>query len=313
MSKAEKIKFSVVINTYERVNLLKRAIESVLAQTHEAFEILVIDDGSKIKCDDVIESYAKDNLFYFHKPNSGLPDSRNYGVKRCKGDYVAFLDDDDVFLPEKLSKVAEYLETSKVDVVSHDALIGEDYEPTKEYPKFYKMKNERNSIWSGPYPEDNFANSFDKFKTIFCGVVLPSASVFKISTFRDLSGYSTKVKNGEDIEFVLRHHFAKSSFAFIPTPLSFYTMAANSMSRSGRKTLINSLPLYHRIDEFDLSKQERATLNATWAHALFSIGYSYLQERNYSKAIDYNFQTLKKGHPKLFFKGMLSLIKRIVT
>ena len=96
---------SIVIPTYNRVNFLKRAIETVLNQTYENLEILIIDDSSSVDNKKNIDNFNDNRIMYFkNKTRRGAPYSRNVGIKNAKGKFIAFLDDDDEWEPNKLEK-----------------------------------------------------------------------------------------------------------------------------------------------------------------------------------------------------------------
>jgi len=96
---------TVVIPTYRRPALVCRAIESVRRQTHRNLEILVIDDASADNTEDVVRSITDARIRYIHHPkNKGVSAVRNTGIRAAGGDYVAFLDDDDEWRPDKLEK-----------------------------------------------------------------------------------------------------------------------------------------------------------------------------------------------------------------
>lgn len=95
---------SVIIPTYNRALMVKDAIQSVLDQTYTDYEIIVVDDGSTDDTSRVINglrSYSR-KVHYIHQGNKGRSAARNIGVRAARGDYIAFLDSDDMFLPEKL-------------------------------------------------------------------------------------------------------------------------------------------------------------------------------------------------------------------
>jgi glycosyltransferase involved in cell wall biosynthesis len=96
---------SIIIPTYNRTNLLKRAIQSVLNQTYQYFEIIVVDDGSQEDVQQVLEYFRDDRIKYTrHEENRGLSAARNTGIRLSKGEYVSFLDSDDELLPDKLER-----------------------------------------------------------------------------------------------------------------------------------------------------------------------------------------------------------------
>lgn len=96
---------SVVIPTYNRARLLSRAIESVLKQTYSNFELIVVDDCSNDCTESVVKGFHDDRIRYIkHEKNQGAAIARNNGVIAAKGEYVAFQDSDDEWLPTKLEK-----------------------------------------------------------------------------------------------------------------------------------------------------------------------------------------------------------------
>lgn len=105
---------SVVLRTYKRPNMVGRAIESVLKQTYENFELLVIDDHSPDETPEIVREYEAqdDRLRYIrNEENKGHVITLNIACREATGEYIAFLDDDDVWLPEKLSTQVERLES----------------------------------------------------------------------------------------------------------------------------------------------------------------------------------------------------------
>src|ERR1700753_2801325 len=97
--------FSVVIPVFNRAEPLRRAIESVRAQTFQDFEIVVVDDGSTEKPRAGVESFADDRIQYWHQPNAGGGAARTRGTDEARGELIAFLDSDDVFLPHHLASM----------------------------------------------------------------------------------------------------------------------------------------------------------------------------------------------------------------
>lgn len=96
---------SVIIPTYNHAETLPRAIDSVLAQTFEAFELLIVDDGSTDGTADVAAAYEDDRIRYVsHETNRGASVARNTGIDRARGEFMAFLDSDDAWLPTKLER-----------------------------------------------------------------------------------------------------------------------------------------------------------------------------------------------------------------
>ncbi|GIV76554.1 MAG: hypothetical protein KatS3mg050_0948 [Litorilinea sp.] len=105
--------FTVIIPTHNRAHLLPRAIRSVLAQTFTDFELIVVDDASTDETPQVVASVQDGRIIYLrHEENRGAAATRNTGICHARGKYVAFLDDDDEYLPEFLAETRQHLETA---------------------------------------------------------------------------------------------------------------------------------------------------------------------------------------------------------
>lgn len=107
---------TVVLNTYNRADVLPRALESVLAQTHPDFEVVVVDDGSTDNTAEVVAEVTDPRVRYVHQENAGLSAARNTGIGQARGRYVVFLDDDDHVVPTWLERLAGPLEQPGVGV-----------------------------------------------------------------------------------------------------------------------------------------------------------------------------------------------------
>ncbi len=100
---------SIIIPTYNRADLLPEAIESVLEQTHNDIEIIVIDDGSNDDTREKLKPY-QDRIKYMYTENGGPASARNAGMRMAKGEYIAFLDSDDLYYPYKIKIQADFLD-----------------------------------------------------------------------------------------------------------------------------------------------------------------------------------------------------------
>lgn len=113
----EKPTVSVVIPTYCRAHLIGQAIQSVLNQTYQDLEIIVVDDCSSDNTEEIVRSIKDDRIRYLrHEKNKGAPAARNTGIKAAKGIYIAFQDSDDEWLPQKLEKQMKIFENASPKV-----------------------------------------------------------------------------------------------------------------------------------------------------------------------------------------------------
>ena len=116
---------SIVIPVYNGENFLSEAINSALSQTYSHIEVLVINDGSTDKTEDIALSYG-DKIRYYSKENGGVSTALNLGISKMHGDYFSWLSHDDLYLPEKIAEAISAIETScnsSTDIVYSDYTI----------------------------------------------------------------------------------------------------------------------------------------------------------------------------------------------
>jgi glycosyltransferase involved in cell wall biosynthesis len=129
--------FSVIIPTYNRAEFITRTIDSVLNQTYKSFEIIIVDDGSTDNTENILQPLIKrhSNIFYFKKKNEERGAARNFGTVRAKGDYVTFLDSDDIFYPGHLQEAIRLIRKKNSPEVFHLAyeIVRTDGSIVKKY------------------------------------------------------------------------------------------------------------------------------------------------------------------------------------
>lgn len=130
-TKPETYKLSIVIPAYNAQEFISRCISTVLGSNIEDIEVIIVDDGSKDNTEAILNWYAEtypDFVKVFFKENGGAADARNYGIKHAKGEYIAFIDSDDMIRPTAYKKMASSLDSTKSDIA---------------ITKLYKIDNER--------------------------------------------------------------------------------------------------------------------------------------------------------------------------
>lgn len=136
--------FTVIIPTYNRERFLKRTIDSILLQTFKNFELIIVDDGSTDNTEALIGTYKDNRIIYVKKENGGQNSAINVGLQQAKGEYIAFCDSDDTWMPEKLEKhIEKYQEDSEIKVVYN--LTGVKKEGDEEQ----KIVLARNDVYEG--------------------------------------------------------------------------------------------------------------------------------------------------------------------
>ncbi len=108
---------SIIIPTYNRAHLIKRAIQSVLNQTYQNFEIIVVDDGSTDNTEEEVKNLNNQKIRYIrYNENKGAASARNTGIKVSRGEYIAFQDSDDEWFPNKLKRQMEVFKNAPLEV-----------------------------------------------------------------------------------------------------------------------------------------------------------------------------------------------------
>lgn len=213
---------SVIIPTYNREKYLEEAILSVINQSYITIEILVIDDGSKINyAESICAKFSQ--CSYFYKENRGLSSARNYGVSIAKGEFIAFLDDDDFWESSKIEKqVKVLLENSLVDCVhSSAAVVDENGNLTGQCIGAAQNKIHKRSGYV-------FWNALGTW------VVKSPTPLIRKKVFQSDLLFDESIKIGEDIDFYQRM-FYRHRIHYINEPLAFYREYNNKERLSAQR------------------------------------------------------------------------------
>ena len=239
--------FSIIIPTYNHANFLKIALRSVINQTYQNFEVIVVDNNSEDNTDEVISNF-NDSRIRLHKINNNgvIAASRNFGIEKASNEWLAFLDSDDRWYPNKLSKVNEcLLKNNSYDVLS-----------TNEY-KVYQDKTRKKNLSYGPLYKDTY-----KHLLLFGNRLSPSATVVRKSFLQKNKIKFNESKNFitvEDYDFWLQLAFYKANFKFIHSVQGEYLVhASNNSSREEIHKKNEIHLLNHHIFDF-----QRFTNNKT--------------------------------------------------
>jgi glycosyltransferase involved in cell wall biosynthesis len=119
---------SIIMPAYNAEKFIGESIESVLVQTWKNWELIIVDDGSVDNTSQIIKNYAMrdERIKYFFQENQKQGRARNYGIKHSNGEYVAFLDSDDLWVPDKLEIQVEFFRKSGADLIFSDGYIFSD-------------------------------------------------------------------------------------------------------------------------------------------------------------------------------------------
>ncbi|MFH0771902.1 MAG: glycosyltransferase [Candidatus Omnitrophota bacterium] len=210
-------RFTVIIATYNREDLLPRAISSVLGQTFKDFELLVIDNGSTDGTRAAVEAIKDPRLKYIlnPQPTASCDAPRNLGIKLAKGSLIAFLDDDDIWYPQRLEKVNKaFEENPDVAAVCHN--------------EFRNISGRRSELLVyGPWGQDMHERLlYDKNCLSSC------ATTIKTGLLNELGGFDLRKEFGAaaDYDFWLRMTAKGAKTHFIEEPLGEFNFTGKNWS-----------------------------------------------------------------------------------
>ena len=226
-----KMKFSVIIPLYNKAPYVRKALETVCAQTYRDYEIIVINDGSTDNSAVVADEYLKStdgiDSQIISQQNAGVSAARNNGVAQASGDYIAFLDADDWWEPTYLEKMAKLIE---------------DYPEAGLYASNYYYHKDGQNIIKVDIPTGYFNYPKEYFKN-FAMPVWTGATMIPRNVYNAMGGFPLGIKLGED--FLLWAKIALYyKVAFWNEPLAYYN---NTLPPNYRATYNLHAPEHHML------------------------------------------------------------------
>lgn len=270
-------KISVIVPVYKVEAYLEYCVQSILNQTYQDFELILIDDGSPDSCPALCDEFAKKHkkISVIHKTNGGLSDARNVGMKAAKGEYITFVDSDDYIHPLYLEMLLTALKKTKADfsVVN----FKEVYDMTTEV----QLSKKRIQIQSYPAIKALTKVLYQSFHDVCAwGILLPR----KIATeFPFPVG-----KLFEDLYTTYNYYFQVREVAFVYAPLYYYLQRKNSIMAKRNVQFIFDL-----LDATDLLV-EHCNLDEQLQLAAKNKRFS-----NYCRIISL-VRNLEQCHPKIY-------------
>jgi glycosyltransferase involved in cell wall biosynthesis len=266
---------------------LPGAIQSVLDQTYRDVEIIVVDDGSTDPTKEKLGSFL-DRITYLYQSNRGVSSARNAGLQACHGDYIAFLDADDHWYPEKLSLQLDALKHSPTvaAVFSDFALAdvtGQIQQASyikSEYGVFAAYALEWNSIFSSVRYQDAIPiYEGDIFRALFLGNFIKTSSVvIRRSAALSVAGFSPTRTTQEDYEYFLKLAI-QFPFMFIDRPLLYKRERPGQLTSPERieEVLTVSLEVLYEFVGPALARLDSATVYQRVADKHRALGAHYLK------------------------------------
>lgn len=257
---------SVIIPTYNRATLIKRSIQSVLKQTFDDFEVIVVDDASSDNTKEVIASLQDVRIRYFrHESNRGGSAARNKGIEKAQGDLIAFQDSDDEWLPDKLEKQVKIIQQA-------DSAVG------AVYTGFWRIHGDTKEYIPGPHTNKTEGNIHQEL--LKGNFITTQAVLIKKECLQKVGGFDDSLPRFQDWELFLRiaKHYEFRHIAE-PMVLAYYTDGSIS---SKPQAMIEAFEIIldKHIDDY----RQHKTLYAAILTTLASL---YRQDKNLKKSRQY--------------------------
>ena len=263
---------SVILPTYNRAHLVGRAIRSVLDQTYQDFELIVVDDGSMDNTEGMVKAFKDPRIRYIrHEQNRGGAAARNTGIKAAQGEYIAFQDSDDEWLPEKLEKQMRIFEkaSAQVGVV---------------YTGFYAINGDRKTYMPHvniKIKEGNIHNELLKQN-----FVTTQAVVLRKECFEKAGMFDENLPRLQDWELFIR--ISKYYiFKYVDEPLVLAFFSPDSIS-ANQEALIKAYQLIMETHFVNLKSDRKV-----FASVQYSIGNTLCQAGCMREGKEYLLQALR--------------------
>lgn len=270
---------SVIITCYNEENFIADAIDSVLSQT--AFdhikEIFIIDDGSTDNSKSIIYNYINqsERIQYIYQENAGLAEARNTGIKRCTGEWIALLDGDDAWLPNKLKE--------QIKVIEKYPDVGIVYSDCLKAPDGLLIQVNSYKYTDGIIQSKFFIND---------GPIFPSTALINFQCFLQLGLFDPNLKKAQDTDMWIRitgmfriHHISKPLIKRLDNPNSL-SSNFDSKFKYLLSVIEKSTQNYRHLKQY--KKNKLSLLHFRYSKKLLLKGYNKQAFSELMKSVKYN-------------------------
>lgn len=284
------MRVSVVIPAYNAARFLPEAVESVRQQTTPVHEIIIVDDGSTDGTEQVVQSLGGD-IVYIRQANAGVSAARNRGISEATGEIIAFLDADDLWLPEKVAnQINVFLSNPEVVLVAADRaeidaqgglLLDSLFKKQGLYAFFAELRG-------NPIPQ---ALS----RLVQVNFIPTSSAMVRKSALAQVGVFDTAIRYGEDLELWARIA-SRYAIACLPDVLIRYRQHGNNATQATEKLLLDMVIVMKRIRSWGSQALRKEGLNAdkVVAQTLWELGYWYFISNSPRRACSPFFESFRE-------------------
>lgn len=292
-----KILFSIIIPTYNRADLVSRAVKSALNQNYDTFEIIVVDDGSTDNTEREVKRLSNPKLRYYKTNNQERAAARNFGVSKSKGEYITFLDSDDILYDHHLTSAESFIYDKNMPEIFH---LG--YEILDENGNSFKKINKKPATLN-----KSLIKYGNKLSCIGVFIKQEIARQYPFIESRELSGT-------EDIELWMRLGSRYTIYSSNQITSAMHQHDVRSVMEKDPKKLIRRVTLYLK---YLFDDETNAARYSKYKRMLFANSYSYISLHlalmNEKKlAFNYLLKSINQNPYKVFSVRFLAIVKCLI-
>lgn len=233
---------SIIVPTYNCSRFIEKALRSVFAQTYNDFEVIVVNDGSTDNTSTLLEKWSQ-LIIYLYQPNQGVSAARNLAISKSSGEFIAYLDADDIWCPTKLEKQVAFLDSyPNIGLVHSDAsIIDENDSIIHQRYNFEKQRS----------PNQGYCI---KELLDYLTIIMPTV-IERHECFIETIGFDKRLQYAEDYLRWVQLSLEGYAFGYIDEPLVMYRQRAGSLSRVDYLRQCEFMVHFYQIllDEEDLA------------------------------------------------------------
>lgn len=313
-------KVSIVIPTYNSEKYIEESIDSVSLQTNVDFEIVVIDDGSTDGTEAIVKELSKKDkrVKYYYQNNKGPGGARNRGIKEAQGEYIAFLDADDLLLKDSLEKrLTLFSKLSSIGLVFTDYYL-EDNSGTNSTNdiSYLKKRNFLKELSSATeWTEHGYLlnKKFFEMSVIKGSFIWTSTVMVKKEVLNEVGGFSEDLRRSQDKDLWYRI-IKKYNVGYIDKPLAVYKRYRGFHGSNPEKELNETIKFSKRLLSIAGNRKQKRAIKNRLARYYYELGDHYISIskravaiENYLKSLNFNF--INKKSWLGFSKAILVPIK----
>ena len=316
-SSSDENKVSVIIPTYNRAPFLTSAVHSIISQVYNNIEILIIDDKSDDDTRAVVKKLQQKypSVLYFHNERAKGPSgARNTGITKSSGDYICFLDSDDIWLEGHLKKGLEvFYKYPEIDVLFGNFRVV-DYKSGKHLYNFFDQKDLLHDLKAVEISPGTMLLQDNLFMALIQGNFFHLGSIIVRKASMKGILLDENIMFAEDRDFAINlYKEANATFAFRKEPvfelLRHDSNLCNTPDSANEQDILEAhLHLFSKyLKLYDLSNIEKKVLNRQIVQKLSALSYIHGRKKEYRNALSCIVESLKYGFTSTQFKALIKL------